>query len=242
MTFQHFGHVARDLPLSCPVRYEGLVAEVFLSYARENAGDARRVAAELRRLGISVWWDEDLPAHRPYSDVIGERLAAAAAVIVLWSQEASRSHWVRAEADAARNRGVLVQATLDDSLPPLPFNQYHSPSLNSWTGEAAHLGWSAVVASVSSLIEGSDPSQIATSPAAGSKSDTGGDAGVKRLLSRMIDDFSLTEVAAFVEAAGGNRRPVRAVLFLTMCLLTYGVVAGVIVFLKFGAKLLGLWY
>ncbi len=83
--------------------------EVFISYARSSEVQARRIAELLRSLGLSVWWDDDLPAHRSYGDVIEERLRAAKAVLVLWSADAAKSQWVRAEADAARNAGTLVQ-------------------------------------------------------------------------------------------------------------------------------------
>ncbi|MHB8528036.1 MAG: hypothetical protein ACYC8V_00815 [Caulobacteraceae bacterium] len=35
-----------------------------------------------------MWRDDELPAHRAYSDVIAERLKAAKAVVVIWSAEA----------------------------------------------------------------------------------------------------------------------------------------------------------
>ena len=46
-------------------------------------------------LGYDVWRDNEIPAHRAYADVIRERLAEAKAVVVVWSAEAVRSHWVR---------------------------------------------------------------------------------------------------------------------------------------------------
>src|SRR5689334_9229623 len=95
---------------------------IFLSYARPDEKRASRIADGLKSRGYQVWWDNELPAHRPYAEVIAERLTAAKAVVVLWSSEAAKSHWVRAEADEARNAGTLVQVTLDGSLPPIPFN------------------------------------------------------------------------------------------------------------------------
>ena len=77
--------------------------EIFLSYARSSEPHAMRIADALRNSGYDVWWDEDLPAHRAYGDVIEERLKAARAVLVLWSADATKSEWVRAEADAARH-------------------------------------------------------------------------------------------------------------------------------------------
>ena len=96
---------------------------VFVSYSRPSAQIAEQVAAALSTLGHEVWWDDRLPAHRAYGDVIEEKLRSADAVIVLWSSDASHSQWVRAEADWARQAGTLVQASLDGTIPPLPFNQ-----------------------------------------------------------------------------------------------------------------------
>jgi len=55
--------------------------------------------------------------------VIEERLAAAKAVLVLWSDEAVKSQWVRAEANRAREDNKLVQLSLDGARLPLPFDQ-----------------------------------------------------------------------------------------------------------------------
>ncbi|HEV8407652.1 MAG TPA: toll/interleukin-1 receptor domain-containing protein, partial [Sphingomicrobium sp.] len=99
------------------------MSDVFVSYARPDELQAGRVSDALRALGYEVWRDDELPAHRAYADVIEERLNSARAVVVLWSAEAAKSQWVRAEADTARSAGTLVQALLDDHVPPLPFNQ-----------------------------------------------------------------------------------------------------------------------
>ena len=132
------------------------VNEVFLSYARDDAASARRVAKALAAAGHQVWWDSDLPAHRAYSEEIERRLAHAKAVVVLWSKSATKSQWVRAEADFARSHGKLVQAQLDDGLPPMPFNQIQSASLKGWRGNVRHAGWEKLAASVATLVSGQE--------------------------------------------------------------------------------------
>ena len=127
------------------------MADVFVSYARPDEPLACRVAEALRELGYGVWRDDELPAHRAYAEVIEERLKAAKAVIVLWSAESAKSQWVRAEADAARSAGSLVQATLDGSQPPLPFNQIQCADLSGWSGDAEAPGWRKLLASVAAL-------------------------------------------------------------------------------------------
>jgi adenylate cyclase len=127
------------------------MSDVFVSYARPDEPHAHRVAEALRAEGYAVWRDDELPAHRAYADVIEERLKAADAVVVLWSAEAAKSQWVRAEADAARSAGNLIQASIDGVVPPLPFNQIQCADLNGWTGETDSPGWRKLVRSVQAL-------------------------------------------------------------------------------------------
>ena len=127
------------------------MSDVFVSYARADEVHADRVAVALGAAGYDVWRDDQLPAHRAYADVIEEHLKSAGAVVVLWSSESTKSQWVRAEADTARAAGTLVQATVDGSIPPLPFNQIQCANLNGWTGGTDEPGWRKLVDSVKSL-------------------------------------------------------------------------------------------
>ena len=127
------------------------MSDVFVSYARQDEPQAQRVAETLRAAGYEVWRDDELPAHRAYADVIEERLKSAKAVVVLWSAEAARSQWVRAEADAARAARVLVQVTVDGTIPPMPFNQVQCADLKNWDGNSAAPGWRKLIASVVAL-------------------------------------------------------------------------------------------
>jgi adenylate cyclase len=137
------------------------MADIFLSYARESAETATRVAATLREHGYSVWFDEELPAHRAYADVIAAELDAALAVLVLWSEGATKSQWVRSEANRARERGKLVQARVDDALLPMPFDQIQCPALNLSGDLAAGPGWRSVARGLAALVRGEE---IASGP------------------------------------------------------------------------------
>ena len=126
---------------------------VFISYARETEGEARRIAEALRALGYGVWRDDEIPAHRVFGEVLEERLAAAKVVLVLWSAAAAKSEWVRSEASRARAMGKLVQLTLDKSPLPIPFDQIQRADLVGWAGEADHTGWRKVVSGVGDLAD-----------------------------------------------------------------------------------------
>ena len=133
------------------------MSDVFVSYARPSERHAQQLCDALREQGYGVWRDDELPAHRSYCDVIEERLKAAKAVVVLWSAEALKSQWVRAEADAAREAGILVQVSLDGTVPPMPFNQIQCADLKGWDGNTDAPGWRKVASSVAALVGGTSP-------------------------------------------------------------------------------------
>ena len=140
------------------------MSDIFISYARPNEPFAKKAAEALREAGYAVWRDDELPAHRAYSDVIEERIKSARAVLVLWSNEAVKSQWVRAEADAARELGTLVQVSLDGVLPPMPFNQIQCADLFGWTGDVEWPGWSKAVRSIASLAGAGAVDEEASAP------------------------------------------------------------------------------
>ena len=142
------------------------MADIFVSYGRSTEPEAQRVADALRDAGYSVWRDDELPAHRSYGDVIEERLRSAKAVVVLWSAEAARSQWVRAEADIAREAGTLVQVSIDGTIPPLPFNQIQCADLNGWDGDTGNPGWRKVESSVSLLVGTASDAEARVEPKA----------------------------------------------------------------------------
>ena len=131
------------------------MADVFISYARSTARIAKAAAEALASDGYSAWMDEELPAHRAYADVISERLDEAKAVLVLWSKEAAASHWVRSEANRAREKGTLVQASVDGTMPPMPFDQIQCADLRRWRGNTAAAPWRKLRENIAEL---ADPS------------------------------------------------------------------------------------
>jgi hypothetical protein len=127
------------------------MVDVFISYSRDNQAMVRRLAEAVKAEGYSIWWDDELPPHLAYGDVITEKIGSARAAIVVWSQSAAASEWVRAEADVARNQKKLIQTSIDGHSPPLPFNQIQFAAIGDWQGEADHPGWRKVKESLAAL-------------------------------------------------------------------------------------------
>jgi TolB-like protein/Flp pilus assembly protein TadD len=110
------------------------VADVFLSYKREDAARVRKLVAALRKVGLDVWWDEDIPPSAPWEAAIEQALAAAKAVIVCWSPASVASENVRSEARVAREDGRLIQVFVEPSAPPLFFGERQGLDLSKWRG------------------------------------------------------------------------------------------------------------
>jgi hypothetical protein len=138
---------------------------------------AARLAKAMEAVGYDVWWDDELPPHQSYGDVITDKITSAKAAVVLWSASSAKSEWVRAEADLARNQHKLIQTALEQVAPPLPFNQIQYAQLGDWRGEDEHPGWRKVKVSLAELCGSTSPRTAApmpseVSPSAPTKSPT----------------------------------------------------------------------
>ena len=118
--------------------------DVFLSYAAEDRDRARQVAEALKECGWSVWWDRNIVAGEAFDQTIERQLESAKCVVVLWSNAAVASEWVKNEAASAAERQVLVPALLDDVKIPLEFRRRQTANLLEWNGDASHEGFQAL--------------------------------------------------------------------------------------------------
>lgn len=124
------------------------MARVFLSYDRDDAEKARRVALALERASHSVWWDLNIRGGKQFSTVIEEELANADVVVVLWSSASIKSAWVRDEAASGRDRECLVPVLIERVTPPLGFRQYQNIDITSRLGRGRLAGFSELLAAI----------------------------------------------------------------------------------------------
>lgn len=114
------------------------MADVLISYARPDQPASAALTALLESEGWDVWYDQDLRAGERWEERLLARLKEAKVVVVLWSEHALASTWVRREAQVALDAGKLVPAALDDTMPGPPFDAIEAALLRGWTGNADH--------------------------------------------------------------------------------------------------------
>jgi hypothetical protein len=141
------------------------MADVFISYAREDSSRAEQVARGLTAMGLECFWDTEIPPGQTWSDYIEGKLDAARAVVVLWSQHSTRSQWVREEARMGRDKSKLIPAVIDGSAPPLGFGEVQAADLTSWQGRTSEPQWTRFANAVFTAARGTAPPQQAAQPA-----------------------------------------------------------------------------
>ncbi|HEV2718305.1 MAG TPA: toll/interleukin-1 receptor domain-containing protein, partial [Terriglobales bacterium] len=83
--------------------------EIFISYSRRDISTVRALTTALSQKGLTVWVDRsDIQEGDAYDTQIEEAIAQTSVVIVLWSENSIRSHWVRAEAAYALAKHKLL--------------------------------------------------------------------------------------------------------------------------------------
>lgn len=112
------------------------MADVFISYKREDRAWAVRLDEALRAAGYSTWWDTSLVAGEHFNDAIDRELGDARAVVVVWSDAAKASRWVNAEAVSGFDRDILVSARIDGVALGYPFSVVQTVDLRAASGLA----------------------------------------------------------------------------------------------------------
>jgi hypothetical protein len=151
------------------------MTDVFISYKKEDVDRVQPMAEGLAKAGYDIWWDHRIPPGRTYRDVIGAALQAAKCVIVVWSENSTKSQWVLDEADVGAKRRVLLPILIDDILPPLGFTQIEAARLVHWDGDEAALEWQHTLEAVGHLVgraPGEAPPVQISMPSSGAAADS----------------------------------------------------------------------
>ena len=129
------------------------MADIFLSYNREDQATADEFVRGFEDAGLSVWWDRRLRAGEAYDEVTENALREARAVVVLWSQRAVASRWVRAEATLAQRIGTFVPCMIEPCERPIMFELTQTEDLSQWTGDYDAPAWKSFGAHVRTMVD-----------------------------------------------------------------------------------------
>ena len=127
------------------------MADVFISYKKEDSRIAERVVAGLRTEGFSVWWDEGLTPKTAWDEELEREIADAATVVVLWTPRSIGSEWVRTEAHYAQDRGKLIPVMMEECSIPLAFMLRQTVILREWRGDRENQAWRKLLTWIADL-------------------------------------------------------------------------------------------
>src|SRR5687768_16206224 len=113
------------------------MADVFVSYARNDKARVAPLVAAIESKGWSVWWDPDITPGQEFDDQIEAEIAEALAVLAVWTPSSVASRWVRGEAREAAERGILVPVRFDQARMPMDVRAIHTTDLDGWGENAA---------------------------------------------------------------------------------------------------------
>ena len=121
------------------------MTDVYVAYARQDRERLRVVGELLRQEGWDSWMDpaEPKPDLSPIADL---KLGWSKAVLVLWSDSARRSEYVRSEAATGLYKNKLIQARIDSEPPPRPFDEMDAVDLSRWNGDPDDPNWRRLTA------------------------------------------------------------------------------------------------
>jgi adenylate cyclase len=140
------------------------MADVFLSYARQDADTARGFADAFQASGFTVWWDDALRSGETFDETIERALREAKAVVVLWSTSSVASRWVRAEATQADRNRTLVPVMIESCQRPIIFELTHTADFTHWRGSRDEKVWQGLVTDVRHLVDAqAAPRSVSTS-------------------------------------------------------------------------------
>ncbi|MGF1547360.1 MAG: SUMF1/EgtB/PvdO family nonheme iron enzyme [Thiotrichales bacterium] len=133
--------------------------DIFICYSSKDLTIATRVRDHLRAAGWQVFMDRHIQAGHRWSQEIEQELAAARAVVVLWSTNAKASRFVMDEAHEAADRNVLYPVRIENVAIPHGFRQFQTPDLLAWDGDIAHDGFKLLLESLRTHL---DPAPVAS--------------------------------------------------------------------------------
>lgn len=99
------------------------MADIFVSYSRQDKAQVAPLVASLEAEGWSIWWDPEITPGEEFDALISRELEGARSLVVVWSPNSVDSRWVRGEdrkGTAFRSLCKALEAMLGAPKKPAP--------------------------------------------------------------------------------------------------------------------------
>lgn len=128
------------------------MADVFISYSREDKPFIEKIVSAFEAFGISAWFDVRLKSGDSFDEVIAAEIERVKAVLVCWSTTSVSSKWVKTEASFGEDQNILAACFIESCEPPFLFRLVNAVDLCGWNGELDHAGWLKILERIGPLI------------------------------------------------------------------------------------------
>jgi hypothetical protein len=112
------------------------MADIFISYCKQERELSEALAKDLTDKGYTVWWDTHLLADDRFGAVIDGEIEACTRAIIIWTPRSIKRDWVVSEAQHAHRLGKLVNIVAEGLDPvniPKPFGLVNAVALEDRT-------------------------------------------------------------------------------------------------------------
>src|ERR1041385_1080777 len=110
---------------------------IYLSYAREDEAEAKRILRALKRWNFPVFFDQEMPSGVRWKTVLESQLQSSYAVVLVWSSRCSRSQWIRREIGAGLEKDRLFPVLIERGAKlPKKLRHIQFADLSDWNGRA----------------------------------------------------------------------------------------------------------
>lgn len=129
------------------------MADIFISYSRNDRDRCTAIRDALNALKVNVWSDARIGAGSQFDREIEREIAAARALLVLWSEESVESDWVRNEARTGKEENRLIAVQLRPCQLPLEFRSIQAELLPEGAEGTDNSTWLGVLARIGEMID-----------------------------------------------------------------------------------------
>ncbi len=131
------------------------MADVFVSYKRDDRSRVRPLVRALQERGFTVWWDSRIETGENWIACIKRALDGAACVVVVWTPQSVApdrnyvSEMIAVEANEGWQRGILLPVRMQNGPFAFPHNLRNAEDLTDWRGNTDDPGLARLARSIS---------------------------------------------------------------------------------------------